>query len=353
MKKLVSLLLAAAITIGMTSAVFAANPKITKQIAPLADYYAGDVTPGTKIFLPLVQDAFEGATEALTAADVRTSSITVKYTAKAGPKAIESVAIKEDSNKKPGVLVTLVEPFVSTKPLDFEITITLYISGKRQSHSTYVSGTLTNDEQDVYSDTDYIDLSDGSVAVCSESASKVETFLGNGVTMFARMVKGKSYAGIATVEPTESDINILEQYPDIVEVYNLTLTGLSGTGKIVQIDSTASHVYDGDLNYLGTADGLLPLHTKYFIAQNKLDVIAAGEDEPEDSEDEYYEDETSDDYNPDEVDDNDAMAAVSPSGNKSDNPDTGIPPLFGISMTAGMLSLGAMGAVCLKDGKKR
>lgn len=352
MKKIVSLLLAAAIAIGMTATVFAANPKITKQATALADVYEGDVKPGTQIFLPLVKEAFEGATEDLTASDVRTSKITVKHTAKSGPKAIESVEIKENSAKKAGVLITLVDTFVSTKPLDFEVTVTLYIDGKRQSDSTYVSGTLTNDEQDVYSDTDYLDLSDGSVAVCAESATKVETFLGEGVTMFVRMVKGKSYAGVAKTEPTESDIDILDQYPDIVEVYNLTLTGLTGTGKIVQIDSAAPHVYDGDLNYLGTTDGLLPLSTKYFIAANKLDVIAAGEDEPEDSEDEYY-DETEDDYDPADVDESDTMPAVSPSTSKSDNPSTGIPALFGISMAAGMLSLAAMGIVGLKNGKKR
>lgn len=352
MKKIVSLLLAAVIVIGMTATVFAANPKITKQEAALADYYAGDVRPGTKIFLPLKKEAFEGAIEDLKASDVRTSNITVKFSAKSGPKAIESVEIKENSAKDAGVLVTLVDPFTSTKPLDFELTVTLYISGKRQSYSTYVSGSLTNEEQDVYSDTDYVDLSDGSVAVCSESATKVETFLGEGVTMFVRMVKGKNYSGVATIDPTDADISILEQYPDIVDVYNLTVNGLSGTGKIVQIDSSASYAYDGDLNYLGTTDGLLPFSTKYFIAAKKLDVIAAGEDEPEDSEDEYY-DETEDDFDPADVDGSDTMPAVSTSKNKSDNPETGVPALFGISMAAGMLSLGAMGAVSLKSGKKR
>lgn len=356
MRKLISLLLAAVITVGMTATVFAANPKITEQAEALADV-SDDYYPGAKIFIPFVEGAFAEATEDLTASDVRTSKITVKHTIKSGSKAIGSVAIKEDSSKKAGILVTLVDPFTSTKPLDFEVVCTLYIDGKRQQYSTSVSGTLSNPEMEVYSDTDYVDLSDGTMAVCVENATKVEAFLGEGVSMFVRMVKGKNYMGVASTDPTDNDIEIFDQYTDITDVYNLSVNGLSGTGKFVAIDPGQTlYVYDGDLNYLGTTDSMLPFSEKYFTAINKLDVIDDSEDEFLGEED-FIDDEgfsgdeefTGDeDFLPEDIDG--ALPAVSgtASGN---NPDTGIPPLFGVSLVAGIISLGAMGLTYFKKEK--
>lgn len=358
MRKIVALLLAAVLAIGMTATVFAANPKITTQSKALADVYVGDAVPGQKIFLPFVKDAFDGATADLTASDVRSSNITVKHTVKSGPKAIESVEIKEDSKTKvAGVLITLVDPFTSTKPLDFELTIYLYINGKRQSVGTYVEGTLSNEQQYVDSDTDYIDLSDGSVAICEQSATKVETYLGEGVTMFVRMVKGKSYAGVATSDPTNDDIDMFDQYSDIVNVYTLKVDGLTGAGKIVKLDLEQNlYVYDGDLNYLGRTDDLLPFSQKYYVAEKKLDVI---ETEPESNWEDEWEDEPEDGSSypgeinsapePGNVAANGGLPAVAQS--RGDNPDTGVTPLFGVSVAAGMLALAVMGVVSIKKRK--
>lgn len=363
MRKIVSLLLAAVLAIGMTATVFAApNPKITTQSKALADVYVGDAVPGQKIFLPFVKEAFDGATEDLKASDVRSSNITVKHTVKSGPKAIESVEIKEhtdsSNNKVAGVLITLVDPFTSTKPLDFELSVYLYINGKRQSVGTYVEGTLSNVQQYVDSGTDYIDLSDGSVAICEQNATKVETYLGEGVTMFAKMVKGKSYAGIATSDPTNDDIDMFDQYPDIVNVYTLIVDGLTGSGKIVQIDSEQNlYVYDGNLNYLGRTNELLAFSEKYYVAEKKLDVVesepeAEWEEEPEDDGTGYLgenEGDSDSEPTPTDVSANGGLPAVAPA--RGGNPDTGIPSLFGISLTAGMLALAAMGAVSIKKRK--
>lgn len=364
MKKIVSFLLALVLTFGMSVAGFAAtNPKITKQVSALDDEYAGEVSPGTTIALPLGSNMFENAdgklnADQLTAAEVRAANITVKYTAKSGPKAIESVAIKENSAKKAVVLVTLADPFTSTKPLDFEVSIVLYIGSKRQSHTTTVTGTLTNEEEFVYADTDYIDLSEGIVAVCEEGASKVEAYLGNDVSMFVRMVKGKSYAGSASMEATDADIDVFEQYPDVVDVYRLSVSGLSGTGKTVKITSDSKlYIYDSDLNYLGTTDDMLTFKDVYYAATKKLDVIdtsADDEEEYDDYDDEYVVEDDSDVY-PDDVPEGDTLPAVTQTGsgskNRADNPDTGVSPIFGFSAVAGMVSLAVMGAVSVKKKK--
>lgn len=352
MKRIVSLLIAAILTIAMTATAFAANPKITTQIAELSGGYVGDAYPGQKIFLPFGKAAFEGATVDLTASDVRTSNITVKHTVKAGPKAIESIDIKT-SNDVAGVLVTLVDSYTSVKPLDFEVVITLYINGKRQSHTTTVEGTLTNDQQYVDSGDDYIDLSDGSVAVCEGNVTKIEAYLGENVSMFVRMVKGKSYAGVATTNPTDADIDMLVEYPDIVNIYTLTVDGLTGTGKIVQIDSTQTlYVYDENLSYIGTTDSLLPFSNKYYVAEKKLDVIEQTEDEwIDEDEPEYLGDgELESETEPEDIANKSGLPAVSNTGYGS-NPDTGVPPLLGASAVAGILALVAMSAVSFKKKK--
>lgn len=354
MRKIVSLLLAVVLTIGMTATAFAANPKITKQVAALADVDAGEVVPGAKIFIPLEKGAFEGATDVLTASDVRTSKITVKHTVKAGPKAIESVEVKENSKKEAGVLITMVDPFTSTKPLDFELTFYLYINGKRQNLGTAVYGTLSNEEELVYSDTDYVDLSGGVVAKCEETASKVEAYLGNDISMFVKMLRGKTYVGAASVDLTDDDVKMFNQYNEIVGVYNLSTTGFdSVTGKIVKIDSSETlYVYDGDFNYLGKTSEMLPYSTKYYTSSAKLDVVEAGGFE--DEEDYDFNDDTDSEL-PDDVEPEVSVAqgkqpavAATKQPARDANPDTGVSPVLGLAVFAGMASLGALTVISFK-----
>lgn len=350
MKKVVSTLLAAVLAIGMTATAFAANPKITSQIAAIADADVGERGPGYKIWLPLTRDSFDGATEDLTMADVKASKITVKQTTKSGAKAIGSVEIKEGTGKVANILVTLAEPYTSTKPLDFEITLTLSINGSKQDYQTIVAGTLSNGEEIVYSDTDYVDLSDGRTAKCEESAKKVEVYIGNDISIFVNMVKGKEYYGVATRKTDADDDEILSEYPDISDVYVLTTIGLNGSGNNVKFDSQDRYyVYSKLLEYLGTTSDMLPYSTKYYLSSTKLDIpdISDGaEDEPEDLGD-------AGDKPEENFEDPDMLNAVDTTNanNGKANPDTGLDPLFYVAVAAAALSLTAMTAISLKKRK--
>ncbi len=357
MKKIVSLLIAAILTIGMTATAFAdaTNPKITKQISAIANVDAGEQRAGAKIFLPLKKEAFEGAVADLTGADVKTSKITVRQATKIGANAIESVEIKEDSNKNAGILITLIKPFASVKPQDFEISIYLNINGVRQNHETFVTGTITNGETIVYADTDYIDLSNGSTAACEETANKVEVYLGDEVSMFVKMLKGKNYAGTATTEPEESDLAVFDKYPDISDSYTLSVIDLSTSGKPVKITAAEkSYVYNADMELIGDTSEMLPFSKKYYLATKKLDIVADSsdpEDEPSDDEsiDEPSDADSAVESSVDSTTDN-LLPAVAPKGNGG-NPDTGVSPMLGVAMVAAMLSLGTVTAISLNKKK--
>lgn len=342
MRKVVSLLLAAVVTVGMTMAAFAANPKITAQTVAIPDVEAGERSPGNQIWLPLVKDAFTDATENLTMADIKASKIAVKQASATGARAIASVEIKEDSNKIANVVVTLVSTYADTKPTEFETKLYLTIDGKRQDFDTIVSGSLANTETEVYADTDYIDLSGGQTAVCMESAPKVEVYIGNDVSLFVKMQKGKKYYGSVSREPDADDLEMFGEFPDIEEVFALTTIGLNGAGNNVKIDTKGVdyYIYNKNIEYLGTSADMLPYSEKYYLAATELDIYAA--DEP----DEEGEPVESEDGETSEADG--LLKAVAPAGSKGTNPDTGVEPFFGVAIAAGIVSLAVIAGMNFK-----
>lgn len=346
MKKITVILLALVIALGMTATAFAANPKITDQIAAVPGADVGEKGPGYEIWLPLVKDAFGGATDDLTMADVKTSKITVKQTVKSGPKAIKSVELKANSSGVACILLKLADPFTSTKPLDFETNIYLSINNKRQSFTTNVTGTINNQEIYVDSDTDYVDLSSGRTATCEETTGKIEVYLGNDITIFTKMLKGKQYYGSVSRDPDSDDDAIFDEYPDVEDVYKLTTINLNGSGKTVQIDvGDGYYVYGKNLEYLGKTGELIPYSDKYYLAAKKLDIV-----EPDDEA--AYDDETDEEITePEDVVGQDILPAVAPGSGNGNNPDTGDPRVLGVSIAAGIVSLAVLAMLSYK-GKK-
>lgn len=355
MKRIIPLLLSVILAVGMTVAASAAgNPKIKEQISALSDVDVGECSPGQEIWLPLVKDAFDGATEDLKMSDVKSGKITAKQTARTGSKAIDTVEIKENSKKVACVLVTLVDPFTSTKELDFETKIELYINGKRQGMPAVVTGTLMNNLEDVYSDTDYVDLSDGRTAQCLENARKVEAYIGEGISVFVNMMKNKEYYGTVSREPDDDDYEVFDKYPDVSEVLALTTIGMNAEGKTVKLDLDKNyHVYSKNLDYLGRANDMLPYSTKYYLAAKQLDT---DESEPE-PESEPESDGSDTDDLPEETsapagEDEPADSSSEPEDSRphqtkpaNGNPDTGVPPLLNLSLMGGAISLGALTVV--------
>ena len=352
MKRILSVLLAVILGAGMTVAAFAANPRITEQTKALSNVDVGERGPGYQIWLPLVMEAFDEADYDLTMQDVRTNRITVRQNARRGAQAIASVDIKENKNKVACILVTLADPFTSVQPMDFETRLELYFNGKRQNLVTTVSGTLANKLDEVFSDTEYIDLSGGITALAVENSRGVEAYLGNGVSVFVNMARNREYYGTATNIPDDNDIEVMNKFSDIEEALTLTTIGLNAEGKNVRIDAGRNYyVYSRNMAYLGRSNDMLPYSTKYYLSSRELDV----DDEEEDFEDEpevidELEEEPDDEPEPYPDPDHDNP----PSGgnrNPSHNPDTGLPPLTRISVMGLILSLGAMTALaaCKKE----
>lgn len=333
-KKIFSAIAAALLILGCATAAFAANPKITAQTGDL-DYTAdiGERGPGYELWIPLDKTKFDDdtLTEDITTGDVRTSKIAVRSTVKSGKDAIGSVEIKGDKNKLANIVVTLADPFKGTKPLDFSVVFYLTIDGQRQSnYEMEVYGTIANQEIEIFSDTVYVDLNGGQVAVASENAKQVEFDLGNGVSVFADAAKGKRYTGSSTMSPTDRDDKIFGEYPDIEAVYHLGSSGF-GSGAKVKLDTQGEvyFVYDGSLKSLGKTSDMLAYSDTYYISSKMFDVQT---DEPEL--------EPMPEPEPDDGGDANGGTHI---------PDTGVSPMLTVAVSAGAVALVA----ALLLGRKR
>ncbi|MCL2034184.1 MAG: hypothetical protein FWG94_05575 [Oscillospiraceae bacterium] len=350
MKRILSVLLAVILGAGMTVAAFAANPKIAEQSKALPDVDAGECGPGHQIWLPLYAEYFNDAEEDLTMKDVRDNRITVRQNARRGSQAIASVDLKENKDKVASILITLADPFTSTKPMEFETRLELYFNGRRQNLVTVVNGELVNKMDEIYSDTDYIDLSNGITAFAVENARGVEAYLGHGVSVIVNMTRNREYYGTVTNIPDDNDIEVFDKHRDIEEALTLTTIGLNAEGKTVRIDAGRNYyVYSKNLSYLGRSNDMLPYSTKYYLSSKELDV---DEGKPEDEYDPLDEPEYINEEEPldepeiypggDNPNDNPQSG-----GNRgsSHNPDTGIPPMSRIPVMGVILSLFTMTAL--------
>lgn len=302
MKKLLSIALAAALAVGMGAISFAASYKAGDQVNPLAGGGTIDMEtlhpysePEYKI--DLTYGLFSGdlptgkaAGDKMTAADLRNSKLTVRTKVAEGTKAIKSVDI-DTSNSQ--VRVKWADELVGVGEVKFDFIVYLSVDNKRRDNLgvTFV-GTLENELTEVHADDDYIDLSEGQVAEAEEFVPKVEVDLGNGVSVFTKLFKGKKYYGTASRVVDESDDVVLTKYPDVDNIITLKTVGLNSTGDIVKlgVDYSDYYVYDAGMQYLGQATDMLPFSAKYYLANQKLDV--AGADNADDTDDEsIYDDE--------------------------------------------------------------
>lgn len=307
MKKILSMMLVGVMAAAaMSASAFAATrDKYTEMKLPIGYSYTGkgDLAnnvldlgtidaSGLEIGLPLLTQMFQVAAGTvapadnlpLSATDIRNSKIAVRTQSQSGSRVLASVSI---DTRNSTLDVEFVDEWVSTKEQDFEIFIYLTIDGKRQdSYGLTLIGTLENPIIEIYGDYDYVDLSEGYVAEAQEFVNNIEVDLGNGVSIFTKMFKGKSYYGTASREVDEAADIVFKQYPDVDNVVTLKTVGLNSTGDIVRLDTDYSdyYVYDKDLNYLGQSNEMLPYSTVYYLANKKLDILDANEPDEEDEE---------------------------------------------------------------------
>lgn len=303
MKKVLSLVLAAAMATAMGVSTFAAETWKAKEMkdnltlgysgaTSVGSIAYGDINPMDEVVLKFnlkeamfVADKdkgpFVGNKGNLSSAEIRASKIDVRSQIKGGSKVIKDIKL----NTKDGrVEVKFVTEFVSTKEQDVEVFVYLTIDGKRQDdYGVTITGTVENTEVSVYKDYDYVDLAKGYVAVAEEFVPKIEVDLGNGVSIFTKLFKDKKYYGTATRDADQADDVVFAKYPDIDNVVTLKTVGLNSTGDIVKLatDYSDYYVYDKDMNYLGQSKEMLPYSTKYYLANKKLDVASASEEPSE------------------------------------------------------------------------
>lgn len=308
MKKVLSLVLALTLVLGMSSMAFAkitgTNTKFIKGdlylgysqggTAPWVEesQYLDTCTPGAykgpenvKLYiLTETGDNYIGRT------DVSKTKLTAAARKTSGGAVLRDVSIQYDSDGYAYVRVRFIEYHVSTSDVDFDYTVYLQYNKSKDNGTEFgISGTISNPKQEVEEGDDYVDVSETPQVKALDYIKKIEVYLGDGVSIMARMFQDKKYYGRVSQEIKEADVEITDQYPDIDTVFYLYTVGLNNSGDIVKFDLASNmwvYVQDdnGDLVYLGRSNSLLPYYSKYFVAGKELN-IAASVQEPDDTSD--------------------------------------------------------------------
>lgn len=315
MKKLLALLLVAAMVLGMGVTAFAASS--TYKIVGFEDgmtlgsyiwfwagegptldpelsgentrYYSGEIAPmdEAKDYLYIDIDMFEwedgnkpsastptGWDYRTGTTTIRNSRLAVRSSFQSGSKVIKEIKLDPKEGR---IEIEYITELVSTGKVEFEFLIYLTIDGKqyRDEGVTFI-GTMKNPEINVFKDYDFIDLGEGYVAIAQDFVPKIQVDIGNGVSIFTKFFKDKKYYGITDREPDEANDVVFKKYPDIDNVLKLKVVGLNSTGDVVKLstDYAKYYVYDKDLNFIGMANEMLPFSTTYYLANKKLDIKA-------------------------------------------------------------------------------
>lgn len=376
MKKVLALVLAATMVLGMSTMSFAADNKITgiaskdaleksysrslgessynsmtgNSVSNQTVTYAKSIIPfdKTKDYIDLYRGMFQWKSTPdagrLSANEIRTSKLAVRTSNSSGSKAVDTISI---DSKNGHIEIKYVEEYVATKDLDFDFTVYLTIDGKRHTDAglSFI-GTLANPVTQVYADDDYVDGSYGQVVEAMDFNKDIEVDLGNGISIFTKMFKGKKYYGTSTRDSDEKDSAVFAKYADIDNVVTLKTVGLNSTGDIVQLDTdySAYYVYDKGLHYLGRSNELLPFSTKYYLANKKIDVVPGDEEEFDDEDPEAPEDEELEDEEGD-------SGEKKPGTPGAASPNTGTNSFLSVAVVAAAVSLAAVVAVSLRKKK--
>lgn len=325
MKKVLSLVLAVMLVVGMTTVAFAAaDTEIdpAKLGLSLEDQPEGVTRPGTKFTFNITDG--DGNLITIDRAYVRKHKIGVQIRATEGSAIIKDAKLKYDAVGSAGkayVEVSIVDDYATTKEIDFSVQVYLTKNKSRLTGSQDgVDGTFENDFTEVFEGDDYVYLGDAPVAKAQDYIRDIKVDLGQGVSITTKMFDGKSYYGKVSQEIKSEDEKVLAQYPDIDTIYYLKTIGLASTGDVVAFDLESNfYAYtqdeDGNLVYVGRTNDKLAYYTKYFLSLKELEVEEVLE---EDGEDLLEPGEDLTEPAPDELGGDDGAPA-----NVNDNPATG------------------------------
>ena len=206
----------------------------------------------------------------LSTSQIRTARLEAR-TSRSTSKVVESIAINAKESR---IEIKFAKEYIGTRKLDFEFDVVLSVDGRRQSdHAMSFTGTFLNASIDVYDGYEDVDISDGTVAVAQEYLSKLDVFIGHGITVATRLSNGKAVYGTTTMTPTSHDEEIMKEYPGISEAITLRTVGFPSSSKVkMGPEYTTYHVYDKDLNYLGKGKDTLDISDKYYLSTKELDL---------------------------------------------------------------------------------
>lgn len=263
-------------------------------------------------------------TRNLTSEEIQRSRITLVTQMKGDSSPFKSADIDRSTGQ---VVVKLKDewvPAASNKfAVDFEMLMYLKIGGTSFADDTVtITGTLKNKEIDVYSNMDYVDLSDGTVAIPREFNKAISVNVGNGVTIHTKMFKDKKYYGISSREGDEEATQVLRAHKEVSNVVTMKVFGLNNDNDNVTFgnDYADYYVYDANMNYLGRGTDKVSFSTKYYFADSEIEF----------EEEEGEEEEPEPDDEPADGDGGDANEAPASTGgdatqspNVNNNPGTG------------------------------
>lgn len=316
MKKVLSLLLAVMLVVGLAPVVFAATgyqlgTSASNAFSAGAGVAIVDTTvPGTTfpVYLANSTGGF------INKSTVKTDKLTFKVTTPSGKKALsgsQTTSIKYDAAGNAYVEVKFAKPFVSTSSLDYEIEVQLF-QDKVKVDTFEVSGTLGNAGVEVQGGDEYVSLVNGTqFADVKGYCKNLEMELQEDFFVYFNAFNGKKYYGYISKDIKDADQEISAQYPDIEYIYYLSQVNLAGSGTTVKINGEDSKmfVYNADLEYLGTTDDKLPISEKYYVSTKELDIESDVDEAPTG-------DDATDAGNPD-------MGGDDVPANINDNPGTG------------------------------
>lgn len=278
MKKVLSLLLAVMLVVGLAPVVFAAAGDGPYKIGQ-----SGTATPGVGgAYIINIADA-DG--NGMNQAAIKAAKIDYRLNTQEGKKAIGSHSLKYDKDTKLAYIeVKMAKPYVSVTDVDYKFTVQLYVN-KVEGDSVELSGTYGNAQVAVAKDTEYKSLVSGNQYLKMDGYCKnLEIEFDNDVFAYLNAFNGRKYYGYVTRDIKDADQELLSEYPDIESIYYVSHVGLSGAQFLLKND-VKMFVYDSELNYLGTTDEKLPFSDKYIVATSELDVDADIDDEPIDGDD--------------------------------------------------------------------
>jgi hypothetical protein len=208
----------------------------------------------------------------LTPAQIRNARLDVRVDSR-NSKVVESVKINQRESR---IEVSFTDEFSGVKETDFEFDVYLTLDGRRQTdYGMTFTGTFGNPVIEVYEGSDYVDISDGSVALAVDSIKELDVDIGNGVIITTRLSKDKRVYGSATHTQDRADDEIMKEYKDIDYAVSLNTVGLNSTANTVTFghEYTGFYVYDKDLEYLGKAGDKLAYSDKYYLSSKKLEIV--------------------------------------------------------------------------------